>query len=76
MKRKDLIRHLKMSGFEGPYSGGKHEFMVRGEITIRVPNPHQGDVAESCWRGFCVKPGSARKTGKDFRGSSFAPTSQ
>jgi len=44
MKRKDLIRHLKMSGFEGPYSGGKHEFMVRGEITIRVPNPHQGDV--------------------------------
>ncbi|NTW35342.1 MAG: type II toxin-antitoxin system HicA family toxin [Syntrophobacteraceae bacterium] len=44
VKRKELIRHLKQLGFEGPYSGGKHQFMVRGETTIRVPNPHQGDV--------------------------------
>ena len=44
VKRKDLIRYLKQFGFEGPYSGGKHQFMVRGEITIRVPNPHQGDI--------------------------------
>jgi predicted RNA binding protein YcfA (HicA-like mRNA interferase family) len=44
IKRKDLIRHLKQFGFEGPYSGGKHQFMVSGEITIRVPNPHQGDI--------------------------------
>jgi predicted RNA binding protein YcfA (HicA-like mRNA interferase family) len=44
IKRKDLIRHLKQFGFEGPYSGGKHQFMVNGDITIRVPNPHQGDI--------------------------------
>ena len=44
IKRKDLIHHLKQFGFEGPYSGGKHQFMVSGEITIRVPNPHQGDI--------------------------------
>jgi predicted RNA binding protein YcfA (HicA-like mRNA interferase family) len=44
IKRKDLIRHLKELGFEGPYSGGKHQFMVRGTVTIRVPNPHHGDV--------------------------------
>jgi predicted RNA binding protein YcfA (HicA-like mRNA interferase family) len=44
VKRKDLIRYLKQFGFEGPYSGGKHQFMARGEITIRVPNPHQGDI--------------------------------
>ena len=44
IKRKDLIRHLKQIGFEGPYSGGKHEFMIRGNDTIRVPNPHHGDV--------------------------------
>jgi predicted RNA binding protein YcfA (HicA-like mRNA interferase family) len=44
VKRKDLIRHLKQFGFEGPYSGGKHQFMARGEITIRVPNPHHGDI--------------------------------
>lgn len=44
IKRKDLIRHLKQIGFEGPYSGGRHQFIIRGNITIRVPNPHQGDV--------------------------------
>lgn len=44
IKRKDLVRHLKQAGFEGPYSGGKHQFMVKDEITIRVPNPHQADI--------------------------------
>jgi predicted RNA binding protein YcfA (HicA-like mRNA interferase family) len=44
IKRKDLIRYLKQFGFEGPYSGGKHQFMVRGDIVIRVPNPHQADI--------------------------------
>jgi len=44
IKRKDLIRYLKQFGFEGPYSSGKHQFMVRGDIVIRVPNPHQADI--------------------------------
>jgi predicted RNA binding protein YcfA (HicA-like mRNA interferase family) len=44
IKRKDLIRHLKHLGFEGPYSGGKHQFMARGDVTIRVPNPQQADI--------------------------------
>lgn len=44
IKRKDLIRSLRQAGFEGPFSGGKHQFMVRGETTIRVPNPHQADI--------------------------------
>jgi predicted RNA binding protein YcfA (HicA-like mRNA interferase family) len=44
IKRRDLVRHLKQVGFEGPYSGGKHQFMVRDETTIRVPNPHQADI--------------------------------
>ncbi|MGZ6240802.1 MAG: type II toxin-antitoxin system HicA family toxin [Syntrophales bacterium] len=44
MRRKDLIRKLKSLGFEGPYSGGKHQFMVLGDITIRIPNPHQNDI--------------------------------
>jgi predicted RNA binding protein YcfA (HicA-like mRNA interferase family) len=44
IKRKDLIRYLKQFEFDGPYSGGKHQFMVRGDIVIRVPNPHQADI--------------------------------
>jgi predicted RNA binding protein YcfA (HicA-like mRNA interferase family) len=29
IKRKDFIRPLKDAGFEGPYAGGKHEFLVK-----------------------------------------------
>lgn len=32
VKRKDLIKALKRAGFGGPYIGGKHEFLVKGEL--------------------------------------------
>jgi predicted RNA binding protein YcfA (HicA-like mRNA interferase family) len=47
IKRKDLIYYLRQLGFEGPYSGAKHQLMMRGNITLRIPNPHQGDIGES-----------------------------
>jgi len=40
------VRYLRKLGFEGPYAGGKHQFMVRGTTTVRLPNPHQGDVGK------------------------------
>jgi predicted RNA binding protein YcfA (HicA-like mRNA interferase family) len=46
IKRKDLIYYLRRLGFEGPYSGGKHQFMIRGNISLIIPNPHQGDIGE------------------------------
>ena len=44
IKRQDLIRHLKQLGFEGPCSGGKHQFMIKGGLTLAVPNPHRGEI--------------------------------
>jgi predicted RNA binding protein YcfA (HicA-like mRNA interferase family) len=44
IRRTGLIKNLKQFGFEGPYSGGKHQFMVKGDITLRIPNPHQSDI--------------------------------
>jgi predicted RNA binding protein YcfA (HicA-like mRNA interferase family) len=44
VKRQDLIRYLRQVGFEGPYSGGRHQFMVQGDITIWIPNSHQSDI--------------------------------
>jgi len=46
IKRKDLVRHLRRLGFDGPFSGARHQFMVNGDITIRIPNPHQGDIGK------------------------------
>ena len=44
IKRKDLIRCLRRLGFEGPYVGGKHEYMVKGELKLAIPGVHQGDI--------------------------------
>jgi predicted RNA binding protein YcfA (HicA-like mRNA interferase family) len=46
LSRKDLIRCLRQLGFDGPYSGGKHQFMLKGDLTLRIPNPHQGDIGK------------------------------
>lgn len=44
IKRKDLVRYLTRLGFEGPYSGKRHQFMIRGDVTLWLPNPHEGDI--------------------------------
>jgi len=44
IKRVELIRYLQILGFEGPYSGGKHQFMLKGAIRLSLPNPHRRDV--------------------------------
>jgi len=44
VKRSELVRSLRKCGFDGPYSGGKHPFMVKGDHTLTIPNPHQKDI--------------------------------
>jgi len=46
IKRRDLIRHLGQVGFHGPFSGGRHQFMVKGDVTVRLPNPHESDIGK------------------------------
>jgi len=46
IKRAELIGYLQVLGFEGPYSGGKHQFMLKGTIRLRLPNPHRRDVGK------------------------------
>jgi len=31
-------------GFEGPFAGGKHEQMRKGNLRIIIPNPHGKDI--------------------------------
>ena len=40
VSRRELIRKFKALGFKGPFSGGKHQFMVKGPVKVRIPNPH------------------------------------
>lgn len=60
ISRRDLFRHLRQLGFDGPYSGGKHEFVVRGNVTLRVPNPHRGDIGRELLSRILKQAGITR----------------
>ncbi len=55
--RADLIRCFRDLGFEGPYSGGKHQFMVRGQHRVRIPNPHREDIGPGLLRAVLREAG-------------------
>ena len=44
IRRTDLIVYLKVLGFDGPYSGRKHQFMIKEGFRLPLPNPHEGDI--------------------------------
>jgi len=41
-----LVQKFRKLGFDGPYSGGRHLFMVKGSLKIRIPNPHHSDISK------------------------------
>ncbi|MBI4319509.1 MAG: type II toxin-antitoxin system HicA family toxin [Chloroflexi bacterium] len=40
----ELVRRLRELGFEGPYAGGRHPQMARGDLTVIIPNPHEPTI--------------------------------
>jgi predicted RNA binding protein YcfA (HicA-like mRNA interferase family) len=44
ISRRELIRVLRTLGFEGPLSGGRHQFLVKGDLVLTIPNPHGADI--------------------------------
>jgi predicted RNA binding protein YcfA (HicA-like mRNA interferase family) len=40
ISRRELVRRFRSLGFEGPISGGQHQFMKKGAVKVRIPNPH------------------------------------
>ncbi|MBI4494961.1 MAG: type II toxin-antitoxin system HicA family toxin [Chloroflexi bacterium] len=60
IKRAELIRYLRRVGFQGPSAGGKHQFMVCGDVVLRVPNPHQGDISTGLLARVLREAGIAR----------------
>ena len=60
-KRKDLIKALKKAGFEGPFAGGKHEFLVKGELRLVLLNPHQNEISKDLLARILKQANISRK---------------
>jgi hypothetical protein len=44
ISRREFIRRMLRLGFDGPFSGGRHEFVVRGDRRLILPNPHRSVI--------------------------------
>lgn len=62
IKREELVRYLRVLGFEGPYSGKKHQFMLKGVVRLRIPNPHQRDIGKELLSRILKQAGIDRET--------------
>lgn len=43
---RNLVQKFRKLGFDGPYSGGRHLFMTKDKLKIRLPNPHKSDISK------------------------------
>jgi predicted RNA binding protein YcfA (HicA-like mRNA interferase family) len=62
-----LIRYLRALGFDGPYKGGKHRFMLKGHATLTVPNPHKGDIGRELLARILRQAGISREEWEQLR---------
>lgn len=60
-KRKELIRNLKKFDFDGPYAGGNHQYMVKGNRKLWLPNPHSGDISSPLLLKILKQAGISRE---------------
>jgi len=61
ISRRQLVATLRRIGFEGPYSGGRHEFMVRGDVALTIPNPHRADIGVGLLATILRQAGVSRR---------------
>lgn len=56
-----LVQRLTELGFEGPYAGGRHPQMRRGDLTLIIPNRHEGDIGVGLLRRLLRQAGISRE---------------
>jgi predicted RNA binding protein YcfA (HicA-like mRNA interferase family) len=57
----ELARRLRRLGFDGPYEGGKHPYMVRGDVVVSVPNPHREAIGVDLLQRILRRAGVTRE---------------
>jgi hypothetical protein len=45
-KRRDFIRRLRTIGFDGPFAGTRHQFMVYGQHRLAIPSNAEFSVPQ------------------------------
>ena len=58
---RELVRRLGVLGFQGPYWGGKHPYMVKEELVLTLPNPHRAEIGVDLLKRLLRRADLSRK---------------
>jgi hypothetical protein len=45
-KRRDFLRKLRALGFDGPFSGSRHQFLVRKQHRLAIPSNEEYSIPQ------------------------------
>ena len=45
LSHNEFLKRIRGFGFDGPYTGGKHLYMLKGNLRIAIPNPHRQKIS-------------------------------
>jgi len=63
----ELVKRLRKLGFEGPYQGGKHPYMLRDNLVLTIPNPHRKVIGVDLLSRIMKQAGITREEWLKFR---------
>lgn len=55
------MQKFRKLGFDGPYSGGRHLFMMKGALKVHIPNPHHRDISKHLVKEILKQAGISSK---------------
>lgn len=61
VSRREFVDRLRRLGFDGPYAGGRHQFMMKGERRLILPNPHRSDIGSDLLNRILKQAGITRE---------------
>jgi len=57
----EFIKKLKKFGFKGPYSGGRHLYMIKDSLRLTLPNPHRKGISVDLLKKILKHAGITRE---------------
>jgi len=40
-----FVRKMRSLGWSGPHQEGRHPYMIKGSLSITIPNPHREQIS-------------------------------
>lgn len=61
ISHRKLVQNFRKLGFEGPYSGGNHQFMKKGTLKVHIPSKHKGDISAGLVSAIICQAGISKE---------------